>query len=322
MGTRYVCTLEETAYGTRNTPWSGQKFMPYLECDLQPKQNVQKLTESIYLEDTGAIYGGFVGGGNLKTLARADNMGEYLKWLFGGVAHAQQTPGSIYRHRYTVAQAPKSFTLEHATEKSTKSMTYLGCVAKGLTLEAAQNNPGICTWDLQYRNEDKQYDKTTLSTIPAVRPFVLADAAVSVFTTTVKAESIRVNAERSVPDDAHTSDSRLLPDISEEGFKISGELELRFEDWNQREDFYGGTGTPTTPQEEVTLGNVSVDFVGPPSGDATYPTFDLKIDLPSCVLTENPFRVSARDRLKQNITFEAVYNVANYFDLYNLATTY
>lgn len=322
MGNRYVCILEESVYGTRVTPWTGQKFMPYLECDLQPKQNVLKLTESLYLEDTGAIYGGFVGGGNLKTLARADNMGNYLKWLFGGVAHTIQAPGAMYQHRYTVAQSPKSFTLEHAQEKTTKAMTYMGCVVKGLTLEAAQNNPGICTWDLQYRNEDKQYDKTTLSTVPAVRPFVLADAAVSVFTTTVKAESIRVNAERSVPDDAHTSDSRLLPDISEEGFKISGELELRFETWDQREDFYGGIATPTTPQEEVTLGNVSVDFVGPPSGDATYTTFDLKIDLPSCVLMENPFRVSARDRLKQSVTFEAVFNAANYFDLYNLATTY
>jgi hypothetical protein len=322
MGNRYVCVLEESAYGTRKDPWTGQVFMPYLDCDLQPKQNVQKLTESLYLEDSGAIYGGFVGGGNLRTLARADNMGNYLKWLFGGYGKTSQAPGAMWRHRYTVDQSPKSFTLEHATEKTTKAMTYLGCVVKGLTLEAAQNSPGICTWDIQYRNEDKQYDKTNLGAIPAVRPFVLHDASVSVFTTPVKAESIRIAAERSVPDDAHTSESRLLPDISEEGFKISGELELRFESWDQREDFYGGTGTPTTPQEEVTLGNISVDFVGPPSGDATYTTFDLKIDLPSCTLMENPFRVSARDRLKQSVTFEAVRSATSYFDLYNLAPTY
>jgi len=315
MGTRFVAVQEEAVYGTRPA-WT-PKWMPFLEYDITPQRNVIKLEESYRMQDDGAIYGGYVETGNLRMLARPDNMGELLDWLFGSVTTT--TVDDMKKHRYTPAETTKSFSMEVATG-ITDSITHLGCVAKGLTLEASQGNPALATWDIQAREEDVQYAASTFATPPVVRPFVLADATATVFGNVLKAESITFNVERDVPDNAHTSGSMLLPNIITQGFKMSGEMQCRFESLAQRQDFFGLAGASDTPQEEVQLAAVSIGFDGAPSG-LTHDSYDLDISLPQCVLTENPISIRGRDKLMQRVVFESIYNASNFVDLWNITAT-
>jgi len=316
MSTRFVHVLEENvAYGTKAVAWpTGVKPLPFLEWGVQPNNNMEIVQESLYQQPELATFGGFVSVGDLKMLARPDNMGLLLKWLYNGYGYVVGPPNV---HTYTPAAAADSFSMALATGKSINALTHLGCVVKSLTLEATGRGPAIATWNIQVQNEDNAVAVAALGTVPLVRPFQLYDATVvSTLGNVQKAESIRITIERTVPDDAHASGSRLLPDISDEGFSITGELEIRFDDWEEREDFYGGVAS-TSPNDEPLYGNVSIDFTGVTTG-----LYELLFDLPTCVITDNPLNLTGRNRQMQRIGFQALYNVANTCILKNADTTY
>ncbi len=229
---------------------------------------------------------------------------------------------NVWKHRFTMGESIKSFLMEECIGISGQLGRFLaGNVIKRVTLESTMGSPLLVTVELQ-NNTEILLTQSTLGSIPTIRAFALHDAVVSLVAT-VKAESIRINIENTVPDDAHTSGSRLLPDVSLEGFSISGELDLRFEDWDERRLFYGATASePLTPQEEVRLHALSVIWTGPPTGDPTEPYYKLDVNLPSVLLTENPITGTGRERLKQKVTFEAVKHASNYIDLYNKVVSY
>lgn len=229
---------------------------------------------------------------------------------------------NVWKHRYTMGETIKSFLLEECVGISGQLGRFLvGNVIKRVTLESTMGSPLLITVELQNNNE-VLLTQSALGTLPTVRGFALHDAVASLVAE-VKAESIRINIENVSPDDAHTSGSRLLPDISLEGFSINGELELRFEDWAERQLFYGATvSEPTTPQEEVRLHALSVIWTGAPTGDPTKPYYVLDVNLPAVMITENPQTRTQRERLKQRVTFEAVKHASNYIDLYNKVESY
>jgi len=308
------------AYGTLSTETF--KCMPYRTLDIQPNQNPIAIEESDERMKTGYMYGGFVGNGPLVLSGRPDNMGWFLKWTLGGYS-AEGLQTDLYLHRFSQGETAESFSLEECTGVSGIDNRFLlGCVSKRLTVESVMNGPMLTTVEIQARKE--YLDTTTsIAALPAIRPFALHDAVVlAPGGTTLKAESIRVNVENTIPDDAHTSGSRLLPDVSLEGFSINGELELRFESWAQRQRFYGAlvaAAEPTEPQEEVRTVDLSIIWTGPV---ATTDDYRMDINLPAVMLTENPLSTASRDRLKQRVTFEAIYHASNQIDLYNGVTTY
>lgn len=232
---------------------------------------------------------------------------------------------NVWKHRFTMGETIKSFLMEECVGISGQLGRFLvGNVIKRVTLESTMGSPLLVTIELQNNNE-VLLTQSALGTLPSVRGFALHDAVVSLVAE-VKAESIRINIENVSPDDAHTSGGRLLPDISLEGFSINGELELRFEDWAERQLFYGaliaGPAEPKEPQEEVRLHALTVIWTGPPTGDPTKANYVLDVNLPSVMLTENPLATSQRERLKQRFTFEAVKHASNYIDLYNKVESY
>lgn len=324
MPPRWIGIKEEVTYKTKPTWASGVTYMPFLEGEPRLDRGVADFEESLRLESEGAMFTGQVGTFDLQTLGRPDNMGWLLKWLLGAVTSQQQDSSTVYRHRFTVADEPESFSLEWFGHGLTavNPAFLLGGVVKSLALESNQGRPALCTWGIQYATEDIATAVSTLGSVPTVRPFGLHDLTVLAYGDTIKAESCRLNVERVVPDDAHTSGSQELPDISSEGFNITGEIEARFESWDQREKLYGGTGSETAPDEEAFFGNMSIDFVGPPTGESPQTTYDLQIDLPTCLFKAADPRTVGRERLRQRLEFKAYYNAANYFDLYNKVTAY
>ncbi len=229
---------------------------------------------------------------------------------------------NVWKHRYTMGETIKSFMMEECVGISGQLGRFLvGNVVKRITLESTMGSPLLVTIELQ-NNTEILLTQSTLGSLPSVRAFALHDA-VATLVGTVKAESIRINIENTIPDDAHTSGSRLLPDVALEGFSINGELELRFEDWDERRLFYGATvSEPVTPQDEVRLHALSGIWPGAPTGDPTEPYYKLDVNLPAVMITENPVTTTQRERLKQRVTFEAVKHASNYIDLYNKVESY
>jgi len=316
MGSRWVGVLEETAYASKPAGYpTGAKYLPFVDGEPVPNNNQMDLRESIYLMDTGAVMGGFVGEYTLRTFARPDNIANLLKWIWGtanSVAH-----DGMQQHTFTMSEGVKSFFMEHVTGASVNALALLGCVVKTVEFEAAQDRPVMSTWTLQYNKEDIAAAPSALGTIPSVRPFTLFDATVTSFGQVLKCESFRVRIERTVPDDAHTTGSRFLPDIVEEGFEITGELEGRFADWTQRQKFYGLAGASTTPQDEYYTGAISIACDGPPSGQV-HDSYDLEFSFPAAGITEIPSPVNTRDRLRQTVNFKAFYSASNQMVLTNM----
>jgi len=231
---------------------------------------------------------------------------------------------NVWKHRYTMGETVKSFLMEECVGISGQLGRFLvGNVIKRITIESTMGSPLLFTIELQ-NNHEILLTQSTIGSLPSIRGFALHDA-VATLVAAVKAESIRINIENTSPDDAFVSNSRMLPDISLEGFSINGECEIRFEDWAERQLFYGALAAgvePTEPQEEVRLHALSAIWTGPPTGDPTQANYRLDVNLPSVLLTENPLATAGRDRLKQRFTFEAVYHASNYIDLYNKVESY
>jgi len=318
MTKRWIKTAEESGgYGVKSV--ETYKCMPYRTLDLQPNQNPIAIEESDERMKTGYMFGGFIGTGTAVLLGRADNMGWFLKWAMGAV-DAGTPQNELEKHIFTQGEAVKSFTLEEDIGE-TLGRFLTGCVMKRLTLESVMTGPMLMTQELQYQKETLDTSTGIGSPLPAIRPFALHDAVVQAPSgTTLKAESIRLNIENTIPDDAHTSGSRYLPDISLEGLSINGELELRFESWAQRQRFYGAAvSEPTTPQDEVRTVDLGIVWTGPSAGVDDY---RLDVILPAVMLTENPITTTMRERLKQRLTFEAIYHSSNAIHLYSADANY
>ena len=324
MGRRFVMIMtENVAYGTKNVAWATgtAKSLQFIDYEIEPNRNPTIPVESDRMTPTFGHVGGFVATGDLKMYARPDSIGHLLLYLWGAVTPTICGDGPIYKNRFTFAEGVDSFSMMVDYGLSLNALFNLGTVVKKLTLEANMGDPAIATWNCQVKNQDTSAALTAVGTLPLLRPFHLADATIVQGVTTLKAESIRLEIERDIPDDAHTSGGILLPNISEEGFRITGELEVRFETLTQMQEFFGGSAK-TAPDTEIGTLAVTMSFAGPPTGDADKANYTLDVNLPTCVLTSHRAPINTRERLRQTIGFEALYSATNYMDLYNATNGY
>ena len=302
MGNRWIGVKEESVYGTKPSWVSGVHYYPVTEYTATPNNNTMPLKESVNLMNAGGILGGFVGEGKLNMYARPDNLPYFLKWLWGNVT---TSGGPVYKHAFTVAEGVKTFSLEYCHGyPAVNSIFALGCVVKRLELAASQTRPGMANFTLQYNTEDDASAASTLGTVPALRPLTLFDATVTSFGETLKCENITVTMERTIPDDSFTSGSRFLPDVSEEGFSITGEFDARFQSLTQRAKFYGGAGASTSPQNDFLTGALTANFLGPVSGGSPS-NYSMNISCPAIAITEIESGTVNRERLRQRLRFEA-----------------
>lgn len=316
-GPRYLHTKTEAVYGTQPA-WTGTKTLQFSEFGDEPNQNYEAYQESIRREATIGTFGGFVNTLNGKFLGRPDAIGELLFHAFGGYAFAAAVDGTINSHTYTVGETLESLSIEEVNGVSgVESLLHTGCLVKELTLSAQQAREMLCDISFQARDHDDMA-VTALGTLPALRPLHLNDCTLSVGGNVLNATSVSTKIENTIPDDGHTSGSRLLPAIDVEMCKISGECDVKFESLAQRIQFMGGTDA--TVKDEIATVAMLQDWDGPPSGETT--PYKLDISLPSVVLTENPLNITGRESLFQRLSWEAWYHASNTYTLYNKDTTY
>jgi len=314
---RWVDIAEETAYGTENaTP---DATLSYVELDAAPDQGRIIEFESSHDMKDISVLGPFLGTGRLSLFARPAAIGYFLNWALGGLASLQQDSGTVYKHTMTQdLDSIKSFTLDDCRELPTdKARRLVSCLIKSLTLEAPARGLLTCEVDFQYQWE-KIITKPTVGTFETDRPFVFSGGQVELDDVAVaNVEAVRFVMANLVPDDTHELNSRKLPEIAFEGSEWTVEMDLKFKDWAMRQNFYGGTATPTEPQDEEREFKVELLFVGGLTGDATVTNFKCDVTLPKCVIKENPSAVSKRDRLTQRLIMEALYDTGNQVELYN-----
>jgi hypothetical protein len=302
MGNRWIAVKEESSYAAKPTWVSGVKYYPVTEYTPTPNNNTMELKESINLMAAGGILGGFVGEGRLNMYARPDNIPFFLKWLWGATT---PSGGPVYKHTFTVADGVKSFSMEYCHGyPATNSIVAVGNVVKRIELVAAQNRPCMANITTQYNTEDTSAAASTLGSVPGLRPYTLFDATVVSFSETLKCENISITMERTIPDDAHTSGSRFLPDISEEAFAITGEFDARFQSLTQRKKFFGGAGSSDAPQNDFLTGALTCNFLGQLSGGSPS-NYSMNITCPAIAITEIESGTVNRERLRQRLRFQA-----------------
>jgi len=309
MGNRWIAIKEEAAYGTNPGTWTiigGVKQIPVADYTPTPNNNMMGLKESVDLMEAGGILGGFVGENRISMYARPDNLENMLKWVMGGVSSAAHD--GVQQHTYSVVDGVKSFSMEYRHGYGALLPIFtLGNVVKSIEFNAAQNRPCMAEITTQYKTEDIATAGLALdaTVLPALRPYTLYDATVTSFGESLKCENVRVRLERAIPDDVHTSGSRFLPDISEEGFTISGELDARFTTFTQRSKFYGGvSGAETAPHNDFLTGVMTLYYLGQASG-VVHPNYDMTISLPAVALQTLESGTTGRERLRQRIGFQA-----------------
>ena len=301
MGNRWIEVKEEVAYATL-PGWSGVQTYPVTEFTATPNNNTMELKESVNLMAAGGILGGFTGNARLNMYARPDNLPYFFKWLWGT---STPTAGPPTGQIFTVTEPVKSFSLKYMHGYSgVNAIISKGNLVKSIELTAAQNRPCMANIALQYNTEDTNVAQTApmaaLSTV--LRPYTLFDATVTSIGEQLKCENISITMERTIPDDAHTSGSRFLPDISEEGFAITGEFDARFTTLTQRAKFFGGAGSSTSPQNDFLTGALTCNFLG---GAAPVNNYSMNFSLPAIAITEVESGTVNRERLRQRLRFQA-----------------
>jgi hypothetical protein len=266
--------------------------------------------------------GAFVGSGTIENILAPDNIGDLLKWTCGNV-QSSVANDTVYIHNFTYTQELDSFTVEEWRGITGLNALFLtGCAVKSLTLEAPARE--TCQYTVEYQYADEELDTaTSMGTLNALRPFTFAGGSVSLGGSALGAvEAMRFVWENDIPDDHHETGSNFLQRMQLDDLSITGEIDLKFLNWDVRQELYGGTGTPTEPQSEDDTEAIILDFLAGPTGDGVIPNYNLKITLPVCTLTENPAEVVGRDRLTQRFSFEALWDAGIKIELWNKVVSY
>lgn len=315
--TRYIAIGEEVTFKTKTT--ETMKWMPVIECDLQPDQGKILIEESAYRLPSESVLGPFTGSGRVLLNVRADNIGWFLKWVTG--KHTVGSPNYTHAFGAPYGETLKPFTMIDYRGGLTNQRWLFGCILRSLTLEAPAR--GVVTAELNILYSDELIDTIgTPLTPPALRPFIFHDGVVAWASAGLaNTESFRYTWENTVVDDSHEIGSRFLPEVDLENLRIFGEFDLKFKSWAARKQFYGALESavePDNPQTEDRNFVILITLTEGGSGSSYY----LKLDLAKCAMMENTAAWVRRERLTQRIGWEALYTATDQITLFNAVDDY
>jgi len=291
-GERWVDIGEEATFGV--APASAAKSLSYIELEMTADQGRIMEFETAYRMKNFSVLGPFVGSGRFSQYARPHAIGWFLKWALGKVVTTQYGTSAMSKHEFTQdLDNLKSFSWTDCREvEASYALQHLGCLIKGLTLEAPARELVTMEADIQYQWEQR-VTKPTIGALETVRPFVFHDGSITSTAglTVSNLEAFRFQISNTIPDDIHeirSTDARKIPEIYVESSEWTLELDLKWKSWAARQNFWGGTGTGTEPASEEKEYDVTITLTGAPTGIVDKPNYELIIALPRCVIKEQP----------------------------------
>jgi len=292
---RYLGVGEESTFGQAATI---SRYIDVVSEGIKSSQSwlTPETVDSRYQKK--AILGPLAVKGGLNVVVEPDNIPQLFKWLLGSVTSQQQETSGVYDHTFTPADSIKSFTAELGYD--TFGRKIVGCLINSATIESVAKKELVASFDIVAKEEQK-ITSLASPTFSARRPFVWSDAAFKVGasdkSSQLRAFSLKIG--NNIPEDelyAHGSRSITRQQVGE--FTVEGALDLTPLDTEQYDKFLAG--------QEAAL---NIKFTGESTGDATYPSYTLEIDLPRVVYESDAApHLDGRKPLKANVPFKALYD--------------
>lgn len=305
-----VGVSKESSRGT--IPATVGVWVPKVNFDVEDK--VQKAT-------VRGSYGKITGGdnsfvvqkwaeGKLELEMTDQSIGYFLNALFGTSTPA--AAGDVYKHTLTVQESVQPTTLSlymndpiGSGETPAKTMAYAMAMVNsmeinaevGAMIEAVINM--IAKPHSDYTKLTPTYTAENRFRHQHLKFYVAADSASLDAATRIYLQSLKLKIERSVIRENALGTVQPV-DILSRGFKISGTIKLAYQDRTYRN--YMLDGSKKAIRIDIVNGDDTI-------GAASHPAF--RLDLPVCHFDSWEPTHPLEDMAMQEITFEALYDIAN-----------
>lgn len=320
MGKRYFSVGTESVYGT---PVATVQDMDIVSESISPDNQMIDVETAAYREMRVRVPGPFGLGGGVDFVGNPDVVGTLLYYTFCQQADVTSTnDGTVYYHTMSPQQEIDSFTAEiaPAVPKTPGGTDYKLRRAEGgfitsLSLEATARELVTGSADMTFQTESIQTDDQ-LPTFSTLNPLVYHQGTVEIEDSTLSnVEAFSVTFENDIDTDAFTLGSRFLPSMQIQGFGISGELDLQFNDWTSYQKVYDGVGTASEPVTLVGTDTYSsqkleLNLVGEASdaGVGNYANYQVKLEFPNVYFDTAEASFDRRDRIVNNLGWTALYD--------------
>lgn len=325
MGKRYVAISREEpwSYGssaTVNASWA--QYFDVVSESIAPDQGMIEVRTAGYRSMRKRVLGGYKLEGSIDFIGDPNEVASllYMAFCTGSDVSSDTDLTTTTAYQYTVEpkQELNSFTAHIAPAVTDSSGTYklrecVGGFITGLTLEASAGEILTVSTDWTF-----QKDKIVTDTIneadsapgfSTADPLVFTQGSVEFDDNVIaNVEAFSVTFENDIDTDAFVLGSRFLPGMRIQGFNVTGNMDIAFEDWTQYQRFLG-SASAVMPSSTVSPYHVELIFTGGLTGNTgSYPNYALEIDMPEVYFDTTEATFDARDRIVQSIDFTAIHN--------------
>jgi len=300
MGARYFGVGEETTF---KQAAAISKYIDIVD------EGISLDNQVIKVENVADIIAKYVAGplkigGTVNFYVEPENCGQFFKWALGSVVTSQPDAGNApntYKHEFTPADEIKSFTAEVGLGDTNDAIKYKGMAIKALSLEAVAKEALMGSIDVVAA--DLELVTAGTPSFSALAPFVFHQGQVKIAgTANGDIEAFKIKYENGIDEDAFAIGDRTLARLKAGARTITGEFDIAFTSNEQLKRFLG-SATATSPQDTLESVALKLTMTGPLI-EATY-NYQLEIDLPRVVYNTTKANINKRERVVQNVAFEA-----------------
>ena len=257
------------------------------------------------------VAGPYAVAGDFPIKVEPENIGLILLGTFGvAAAPQQQGETTAYQHDFTpIAEDSDldSFTIGYGL-KNLNEQRFAGCKIKKLTLRCEAGDILLGTISIVGKTES--LETIQIPTFSTLVPFKWSQVTFTRSSpSTIKPVAFDFNYENIFDEgDYRLTNSRFIETLELLSRKITGLIDLKFANTDDLKKFYG-SGSATSPQDELASVDLNCKFEGPVADDPY--KYTLELDIPKVVYDLANVDVNLRDRLIQGIEWTAVYDAVS-----------
>lgn len=299
IGPRFIGIGKETSYGQEATI---NKWFNVISESITSDQQYVDTETAAYRERMIRIPGPYKVAGDFDLYVTSED----AAFLYYGALGSITKTGTGPDYTYTIQPGTSipTWSIEISPGIGTQSRKVIGAAISAVNLEAVAREAPTMTVSVIGKTE-KLVTRTT-PTFTTVRPFASFEGKMYVGGTEVATvEAIRINVENNIPDDVYALGDRFLQAIIPQSLSVSGDMDIRFVDWEWYKKFWG-SDTATEPVTYPDTVSLKLEFTGAQIDTNKY--HKLTIELPKCTLDTMDASFDRRERVVASVDFTALYD--------------
>lgn len=318
MGNRFIgLSLSEDSYGTPKA------IDFYIDV---ASESITDSQENIHVETAGfrskqySVPGPYKIEGSWDQMVTADNISRILDGLCGTTVAPVPSGDGAFRHRFYEAQTLKSYTMEIAPDVATSSRRVVGTFFRSVDFEAAAREVLTATVNVTGRKPMLIASSDPTGLWPTCRPFVFYEGTLYFNGIAVAyCEAFRLTYENDIDTDEYVLGDRYLPGMFVQGLNITGEMDIKFLDWDYYKYFWGNA-TATGPSTALSSCSLNLLFTGEATGSVApgFENYVFQIEIPKVYLDTSEANFDRRDQIVQSLAFTALYDSVGYTSRFTL----